>query len=75
MYFLEKTSCKAMDFHAGKWWVKGEEYGLNDKNLKAGYSVPSFEAGNAEKSFRLMGIKYEKVRLASDILSHFNFLP
>jgi hypothetical protein len=35
---------------------------------------PSLEADNTEKALRLMGIEYEKVKLASDILFHFNFL-
>lgn len=77
MYFIEKTKWKALDFYAGNWWIKGEEYNLSNKNLKAGYSTPSFEADNAEKALRLMGIKYEKVKFStssqyvSDILFHF----
>ncbi len=33
-----------------------------------------FESGNAEQALRVKGIKYEKVKLAADILFYFSFL-
>lgn len=74
MYFLEKTKWKSLDFYAGKWWIKGEEYDLGDKNLKAGYSVPAFECESVERALKARGSGYDKVALSGDILYHFEFL-